>query len=248
LRIVVLGLAYAYMALGVAMTFCQMAASMGSMLGAMDFGGTADAIGQGASALGEAATTKKSSGGTTATTTSDTKKSSGYKKGDTIHIDKGDDVYDYKGAAREGASYTGDYKILEDLGDGWYSYGTGGKETGKVYRPEKYNTGGYTGEWGSYGKLAMLHEKELVLNAKDTENFLASMDLLDNIVSTIDLHTANQSLGKALSSPGLGAVGSETLEQTVTIEANFPGVSSRTEIEEAFSTLVNRASQYANRK
>jgi hypothetical protein len=51
-----------------------------------------------------------------------------------------------------------------------------------------------------------------------------------------------------LNSPGLGTIESETLEQTVTIEANFPGVSSRTEIEEAFSTLVNRASQYANRK
>jgi hypothetical protein len=54
------------------------------------------------------------------------------------------------------------------------------------------DTGGYTGEWGSYGKMAMLHEKELVLNKEDTKNFLASMDLLDNIVSTIDLHAANQ--------------------------------------------------------
>ena len=40
----------------------------------------------------------------------------------------------------------------------------------------------------------------------------------------------------------------DTLQQEVTIHANFPNVSSRTEIEEAFSTLVNRASQYANRK
>jgi hypothetical protein len=27
-----------------------------------------------------------------------------------------------------------------------------------------FDTGGYTGSWGSYGKLAMLHEKEMVLN------------------------------------------------------------------------------------
>jgi hypothetical protein len=33
-------------------------------------------------------------------------------------------------------------------------------------------SGGYTGEWGSEGKLAFLHEKELVLNADDTANFL----------------------------------------------------------------------------
>ncbi len=242
LRIVVLGLAYAYMSLGVAMTFCQMAASMGSMLGAIDFGGAADAISSGVSALGEAATTEQASGGGTSPSAESAQSSN------TVHIEKGDDVYEYKNGPRKGASYTADYEILKDLGDGWYSYGTGGTETGKIYRPSGFATGGYTGEWGSYGKLAVLHEKELVLNAKDTENFLASMDLLDSIVSTIDLHAANQSIGGTLNSPGLGAIGSDTLEQTVTIEANFPGVSSRTEIEEAFSTLVNRASQYANRK
>jgi hypothetical protein len=34
----------------------------------------------------------------------------------------------------------------------------------------------------------------------------------------------------------------ETLEQSVKIEASFPNVSSRSEIEEAFETLINRAS------
>jgi hypothetical protein len=51
-----------------------------------------------------------------------------------------------------------------------------------------------------------------------------------------------------MTSPMMGEIGSDALEQSVTIEANFPNVSSRTEIEEAFTTLVNRASQYANRK
>jgi hypothetical protein len=37
------------------------------------------------------------------------------------------------------------------------------------------DTGGYTGEWGHSGKLAMLHEKELVLNANDTSNFLDAL-------------------------------------------------------------------------
>ena len=31
-----------------------------------------------------------------------------------------------------------------------------------------YATGGYTGDWGGDGKIAVLHEKELVLNQKDT--------------------------------------------------------------------------------
>ena len=38
------------------------------------------------------------------------------------------------------------------------------------------------------------------------------------------------------------------LEQEVTIHAAFPSVKDRNEIEEAFNNLVNRASQYANRK
>jgi hypothetical protein len=53
-------------------------------------------------------------------------------------------------------------------------------------------TGGYTGDWsGSYGKLAFLHQKELVLNAEDTRNFLESMNVLDKIISAIDLYSAN---------------------------------------------------------
>jgi hypothetical protein len=40
---------------------------------------------------------------------------------------------------------------------------------------------------GIFGKLALLHEKELVLNKSDTVNFLAGMELLDNIIATLDL-------------------------------------------------------------
>jgi hypothetical protein len=51
------------------------------------------------------------------------------------------------------------------------------------------NTGGYTGEWGNEGRLAVLHEKELVLNKKDTSNILdavkISRNLDDNISSMV---------------------------------------------------------------
>jgi hypothetical protein len=97
--------------------------------------------------------------------------------------------------------------------------------------------------------LAILHEKELVLKPQDTENFLASMDLLNKIVSTIDLYTINAQLGGALNSPHLGMLNNtDTLEQSVHIEANFPSVTNHLEIEEALSNLVNTASQFANRK
>ena len=109
-------------------------------------------------------------------------------------------------------------------------------------------TGGYTGAWGSYGKLAVLHEKELVLNKGDTENFLASMGLLDNILKMIDLQSASAQIGGLLTSPGIAGSSTGMLEQSVHIEASFPNVQDRNEIEDAFNNLINRASQYANRK
>ena len=112
-----------------------------------------------------------------------------------------------------------------------------------------FDTGGYTGQWGPSGKWAMLHEKELVLNKKDTENFLASMDILDKIVSVIDLHSANAQLGGLLSTPQYsGFKDNQVLEQNVRIEASFPNATNHSEIEEAFNNLINTASQYANRK
>ena len=112
-----------------------------------------------------------------------------------------------------------------------------------------FDTGGYTGQWGPSGKWAMLHEKELVLNKKDTENFLASMDILDKIVSVIDLHSANAQLGGLLSTPQYsGFKDNQVLEQNVRIEASFPNATNHNEIEEAFNNLINTASQYANRK
>ena len=111
------------------------------------------------------------------------------------------------------------------------------------------DTGMYTGEWpdGSTrrnGRLAWLHQKELILNAHDTENFLDAMQIvrqLDNLTNWM----AN-GLGDLIM-PNVSAEASE-LEQNVHIEAEFPNVTNHSEIEQAFNNLVNMASQYANRK
>ena len=117
------------------------------------------------------------------------------------------------------------------------------------YSYSSFDTGGYTGTWGSYGKFAMLHEKELVLNPGETENFLASMEVLRSIIKMIDLQSTASQLGGLLHSPGyLATNASDTLEQNVHIEASFPEVHDRYEIEAALTSIVNRASQFANRK
>ena len=117
------------------------------------------------------------------------------------------------------------------------------------YSYSSFDTGGYTGAWGSYGKFAMLHEKELILNPGETENFLASMEVLRSIIKMIDLQSTASQLGGLLHSPGyLAPNASDTLEQNVHIEASFPEVHDRYEIEAALTSIVNRASQFANRK
>ena len=113
--------------------------------------------------------------------------------------------------------------------------------------PEPYATGGYTGAWGPEGKLAVLHEKELVLNAKDTENLLTTVSFIRDLVNMIDAQAGMASLFNMYATSGVMS-NSESLEQVVTIHAEFPNASDRYEIEEAFNSLVNRASQYANRK
>ena len=108
-----------------------------------------------------------------------------------------------------------------------------------------FASGGYTGEWGPEGKLAMLHEKELVLNAADTQNLLHVMEIMDQVIKNIDL-SASAAASSRIHSPGITSSNS-TLEQQVTIHAEFPNATNHSEIEQAFDTLINRASQYANR-
>lgn len=113
------------------------------------------------------------------------------------------------------------------------------------------DTGGYTGSWGSSGKLAVLHEKEIVLNKEDTANLLSIIDTLNG--SLLERMAA-------ASVPTLAAVDSskfidsytnntgDTLTQDVTIHAEFPNATNHQEIEQAFEDIINMASQYANRK
>ena len=111
-----------------------------------------------------------------------------------------------------------------------------------------YDTGGYTGDWSSAdGKLALLHEKELVLNAKDTENILAAVDVVRSLNDSLNSRIFNlfnsSSIDKLVKMLEKGS--DIPLEQNVQITANFPNVSVEREIEEAFNSLINSASQYA---
>jgi hypothetical protein len=56
------------------------------------------------------------------------------------------------------------------------------------YNPSSYDTGGYTGKWGPEGRMAMLHQKEIVLNAHDTENFLMAIEMVRAMSDRLELN------------------------------------------------------------
>lgn len=109
-----------------------------------------------------------------------------------------------------------------------------------------FDTGGYTGDWNdSKGRLAVLHEKELVLNKDDTENILSTVDIVRGISDSIsdNLSALAASQTPILSNPLPQEKEPDTLQQEVHITAEFPNATDKDEIMAAFDNLVNVASQ-----
>ena len=123
-------------------------------------------------------------------------------------------------------------------------------------------TGGYTGSWNNGstdGRLAVLHQKELVLNEDDTSNFLQGINTIR------DLSSLNGSVSGAIMSSIAGmvasmispkaGVGSSTVNNNednssgnvFNITAEFPNANDVNEIREAIMSLPNLASQYIAR-
>lgn len=115
-----------------------------------------------------------------------------------------------------------------------------------------FKSGGYTGSWGPSGRLAIIHEKELILNQDDTNSLINiireygklkstnSMDILN--LSFNDIITKFKSIINKINLNNQNQVAA----QQVSIEASFPNVSVASEIEDAFNDLLNRAAQYAS--
>lgn len=130
----------------------------------------------------------------------------------------------------------------------WLLNGGGGGGTGYMMKHfQAFDTGGYTGEWGPSGRVAMLHEKELVLNQADTENILTAVDTIRSISNALNNNMLAALLDK-LSAGASAMVAQETtkdmkIEQDVHIEAIFPNVSVAEEIEAAFNDIIDMAAE-----
>ena len=94
----------------------------------------------------------------------------------------------------------------------------------------------------------MLHQKELVLNAKDTENMLNTVAIMRTLAYSLGSNMLERLAGVSANSTIGGGVSDGILEQNVHIDAQFPNVRNAAEIEEALNNLVNAASQRVHEK
>lgn len=181
------------------------------------------------------------------------------------------------------SSYTGTgrntiYNIYDSNGSMSYRWGLDGKDFNSSFLRQKLKnegytsaivdgktitlaTGGYTGEWSDgnkekdNGKLAWLHQKELVLNETDTKNILdAVKSVRDLNVSSIDdaIMSGIANMIIKLSTNSIGNIPNSTSTNTSSnifhITAEFPNANDVNEIREAIMSLPNLASQYLARR
>ena len=190
--------------------------------------------------------------------------------GSTVKVKSGTRwYYDSWGMNPSGKAYTTPLQItsISPYADSTHKYNLGtkaGEYLGWVKKTDiqGYDTGGYTGEWGKEGKMAFLHEKEIVLNKEDTSKILDAVKLVRGISG--DALSGLAGMIAETSRKTIEALGAITqavmpskiqtqdqgqqIQQNVEINADFSGVKSSNEIEKAFENMANMASQYIARK
>lgn len=119
----------------------------------------------------------------------------------------------------------------------------------KVNQLPRYLKGGLVDFTGPAIVDGSKSQPESILNAGDTENLLAVMEIMRGITNIIDSRALSNmaSMMSGISKFNTGFDTSNIIEQDVHIEATFPNVQSSHEIENAFNNLINVASQRAFR-
>lgn len=202
-------------------------------------------------------------GGTSSSGSSATKPSTSSSSSSSGRIRKQLGMFDstsrtYKLLTLNGAVYEG---------GGWWNYPSSAKLQIESLAADytrsqtaSYATGGYTGEWANGskdGRLAVLHQKELVLNQEDTKNILSAVQSIRDLTPTMISDMRQRLAGSVSASMNLFGSrfsGMSTafdraateLAQSVNINADFPGVRDAIEIKEALESLVQTSAQRIN--
>ena len=115
----------------------------------------------------------------------------------------------------------------------------------------KFDTGGYTGSWDSSGRLAVLHQKELVLNSDDTANMLQAVTAIRDLTKlndSIDSAIAASIGQMALSLVANNGSNIRSASGNSNTTAEFPNASDVESIREAILSLPNLASQFKGQR
>ena len=142
-------------------------------------------------------------------------------------------------------SQTGEYSVHIETPDGGH--------LGWIRPDQMFDTGGYTGDWDNgiteakNGKLAFLHQKELVLNETDTANILNAVNMIRAMTDGLKSGALSSALSNINSFSGMNSQSSQDLEQNIHIDANFPNVKDASEIEQAILSLADQATQYIHK-
>lgn len=89
----------------------------------------------------------------------------------------------------------------------------------------------------------MLHQKELILNAQDTENVLQAVNLVRQMTDALK---GSFNVGSMVQKgTQVNKLGQDTIEQRVEITAEFPNVHNSDDIRNALLDLSNSAFQYS---
>ena len=128
-----------------------------------------------------------------------------------------------------------------------------------------YDTGGYTGTWSETegldsdaknGKLAILHQKELVLNEADTANILKAVEYVREMAQSMSSNGIMADLSERYGAWSAEvskmqqtlAEKSGNIDQTVNVNAEFPNATSAEEIKTALNDLASAAIQYTGKR
>lgn len=130
-----------------------------------------------------------------------------------------------------------------------------GSKSRSSSRAASFDTGGYTGTWdnstnNATGKMAVLHEKEIVLNKYDTANLLEAVKLQRNLTEKLQNAkiSASSTINKINETVNNNRVDNSSITQPISIYADFPNANSSSEIEAAFQGLFGKASTFIGKK
>lgn len=156
--------------------------------------------------------------------------------------------------ANEGRNSIIDFSSAISTLAGYGSYKVSGGSTKKA---ASLDSGGYTGTWSNStnnaeGRMAILHEKELILNKEDTKNILESVKIQRGLMESIkgkgsSVKNSIQNMSSNISNIQ-NSNRMSTVEQNITLSPNFPNARDRSEIEAAFEGLLGKASTYVGKK